>query len=82
VFLQSPLPATICKTLITRLERRRRVITLQAFYNAASDVLRIALAVKSNNSKINSIGVQAKITENTINTTNLFVFFDLVAGSG
>ena len=77
-----PNSSTICNVSDTRLERRRRVNTRQAFCNAVDDTLQIAPAAKSNNSNFHDFGAKAKKTENTINTNNNLRSFDLVDDVG
>ena len=76
----TPNPATICNVPDTRLERRRRVNTRQAFCNAVDGALQIAPAAKSNNSNFHDFGANAKNTENPINSNNNFNSFGLVDG--
>jgi len=77
-----PIPATICSASSTRLERRRRVFTRQAFYNAIVGVLRIVRRDKSNNLKHPDLDAQAKKFETTKSSSDNLGSFDLSAGFG
>ena len=78
----SPIPATIRSASITRHRRRRRILIRQAFYNAVSDVLRIALVARLTYFNFRFSGAELKKSLSTINSNNRYNSIGLVAGIG